>query len=153
MKKLTLLTILAAASLTACDTESETPSPTGKVQLLTAGPWHITSWTRTTNGGTPANQMSAQACQRDDRYTFGSNGVMTRTEGPTACGSGNSQTVVLTAPWNFNSSQTVLTLGSANMGASTIPYEVVRLTADAMQLRYSRTSNGNALVDEVNYVN
>ncbi|GAA4352360.1 hypothetical protein GCM10023185_11940 [Hymenobacter saemangeumensis] len=152
MKKLTLLAILATATLVACDTETEGPAPNTKTQLLTADPWRMTSWTSTTGSGSPVDQMPAQACQRDDRYSFGTNGVMTRTEGPLPC-SGNSQTVVLTAPWNFNSGQTILTIGAANMGASTIPYEVVRLTADEMQLRYSRSVNMQTVVDNVNYVN
>jgi|SRR6476661_83885 len=153
IRKLTLLCILATATVVSCDTDTEDPAPNSKTQLLTASPWRITSWTRTTGSGAPVDQLPSQTCQRDDRYSFGTNGVMTRTEGPTACGSGNSQTVVLTAPWSFNSAQTTLTIGSANMGATSIPYEVVRLTTDVMQLRYTRTSSGQTVVDDVNYAN
>jgi len=152
--RLALFCVLGAATLAGCGTDTEDPAPSSKTQLLTASPWRITSWTRTTGTGMPADQLPAQACQRDDRYSFGTNGVMTRTEGPTACTSGgNSSTVVLTAPWNFNADQSILTLGSANMGASSIPYEVVRLTSDVMQLRYSRSVSGQPVVDNVNYAN
>jgi hypothetical protein len=155
MKKLALLFALGALTFSACQSDTETVAPAAtKTQQLTAGPWHITAWTKTTGSGTPADQLAPlSACQKDDRYTFGTNGVLTRTEGPTACGSGNSQTVVSTSPWNFNSTQTVLTIGSAAMGATSIPYDVVLLTADNLQLRYTRTSGGSTVVDNIVYAN
>jgi hypothetical protein len=151
MKKLALLCIIGAVSFTACQTDSETPAPNSKTQLLTAGPWHITSWTKTTGSGTPANLLTAMpACARDDRYTFGTNGVLTVTEGPTACAGSSPQAP---APWNFNSAQTVLTIGSSGMGASSIPYDVVQLTADVLQLRYTRSQSGTTVVDDITYLN
>lgn len=145
----TLLLTLGAAVLTSCEDATENPTPSGKIQLLTAGPWHITAYTRSTGSGAAANYLPTafpNSCERDDRYTFKTNGVQERTEGPTACGGGNSSTVVGTYPWDFNSSQTQLTIGGTT-------FEVVQLSESALQLRSTRTSSGVTIVDNVTYVN
>ena len=154
-RRLLLAGSLLALGLSGCDTTTETPAPSNtKTANLTASPWHITAWTLTTDGGAAVNQLAAlPACARDDRYVFGANLVLTRNEGPLACSGGTPQGPISASPWNFNSTQTVLTIGSANMGTSSIAYEVVRLTADAMQLRYTRTSSGRQLVDNISYEN
>ena len=145
-----LLLGLGAATLTSsCEDVAEIPSPNTKTQLLTAGPWHITAYTRSTGGGAATDYLSTvfpRSCERDDRYSFKTNGVQERTEGPTACGSGSSSTVVSTYTWDFNSSQTQLTIG-------TTPFELVRLTDSALQLRSTRTSGGVTIVENVTYAN
>ena len=154
LRNVALFSLLAANALVGCDSDTETPAPSNKTTQLTRLPWHMTAWTTTTNGGTPASVLATMpACARDDRYAFGTNRVMTRTEGPTTCGSGNSQTVVSNSPWDFNSTQTVLTIGSANMGTTSIAWDVVRLTDDFMDLRHTRTSNGQTVVENVSYKN
>jgi hypothetical protein len=149
-RKLTLLFLATGSLLTACQDEAENPAPDAKTQLLTTeGPWHITAYTRTTGSGAAANYLNLifpDACERDDRYTFKTTGVEERTEGPTACTGNAATTVVGTYPWNFNSAQTQLTIGS-------ITFDIVQLTATAIQLRWTRTSNGVTLVDNVTYAN
>ncbi|MDO7873251.1 hypothetical protein Q5H93_00795 [Hymenobacter sp. ASUV-10] len=145
----TLLLLGATSALTACEDVAENPAPNTKTQLLTADPWHITTYTRSTGGGTATNYLATafpRSCERDDRYTFKTNGVQERTEGPAACGGGNSSTVVGTYPWNFNSSQTQLTLGGTT-------FELVQLTESSLQLRSTHTSSGVAIVETVTYAN
>ena len=144
-----LLLVGATAVLSACDETAENPSPSGKTQLLTAGPWHITAYTRTTGNGPATNYLTTEfprSCERDDRYTFKINGVQERTEGPTSCGSGGSATVVGTYTWDFNSSQTQLTVAG-------ITFDVVQLSDSTLQLRWTRTSGGVTIVDNVTYAN
>ena len=137
--------------LDGCDTTAVAPTPSNtKVANLTVSPWHITSYTRATGSGAAADYLPTafpSSCTRDDRYTFKNNGVQERTEGPVSCaGSSGPSTVVGTYPWNFNSSQTQLTIG-------TVTFDVMQLTADAMELRSSRTSSGVTTVDDVRYEN
>jgi hypothetical protein len=148
-RKMVLLLVVAAASLTGCEQDNEPAAP-NKTQLLTGGgPWHITTYTRSTGSAAPANYLNTvfpNACERDDRYAFSSNGTQIRTEGPTACSGNNSQTVVGTYPWNLNASQTQLTIGSTT-------FDIVQLNDDALHLRWTHTSGGVTVVDNVNYTN
>lgn len=144
-----LLLVAGAAVLSACEDIAENPAPNSKTQLLTADPWHITAYTRTTGGGAATNYLPTvfpNSCERDDRYTFKTTGVQERTEGPTACGGGSSSTVVGTYPWDFNSSQTQLTIGGTT-------FDVVQLNGSTLQLRSTRTSGGVTIVDNVTYAN
>ncbi|MBO2008483.1 lipocalin family protein [Hymenobacter negativus] len=148
LTKIALLFAVATVLLTGCEKDMETPAAS-KTKLLTSGPWHITAYTRTTGNSAAADYLATAfptACERDDRYTFNTNGVEIRTEGPTACGNNSSQTVVGTYPWNMDAAQTQLTIGGT-------AFDIVRLTADAMQLRSTRTSNGTTIVDNVTYAN
>jgi hypothetical protein len=144
-----MLGLGTAVLTTSCEDVTENPSPNGKTQLLIAGPWHITAYTRSTGGSAATNYLTTvfpRSCERDDRYTFKTTGVQERTEGPTACGSGNSSTVVGTYPWDFNSGQTQLTIGGTT-------FELVQLTESALQLRSTRTSSGVTIVENVTYAN
>lgn len=149
LRKFALLLAVAAASLTGCQKDTVAPAPASKTQFLTAGPWHITAYSRATGSAAATDYFASAfpaACERDDRYAFGTNGVEIRTEGPTACTGNTSTTVVGTYPWNMNSGQSQLTIGGTT-------FDVVQLTADAMQLRSSRTSNGATVVDTITYAN
>ncbi|MBF9142934.1 lipocalin family protein [Hymenobacter properus] len=149
LKKIALLSAVTAALLTGCQKDTESPAPASKTQLLTSDPWHITAYTRTTGSAAAVDYLPTAfptACERDDRYAFNTNGVQIRTEGPTACSGNTSQTVVGTYPYNMNSAQTQLTIGGTT-------FDIVTLTADAMQLRSTRTSNGTTIVDNVTYAN
>ena len=144
-RKAALLFVLTGIALTGCQKDTEPASPS-KTQMLTGSPWHITAYTRTTGSGAPANYLNTvfpNACERDDRYAFNTNGTQIRTEGPTACSGNTSQTVVGTYPWNLNSAQTQLTIGNTT-------FDVVQLSADALQLR---TVAGNTPIDNITYVN
>jgi hypothetical protein len=144
-----LLLALGAAALTACEDVTENPSPNGKTQLLTDGPWHITAYTRSAGSGAATDYLPTvfpRSCERDDRYTFKTTGVQERTEGPSACGSGTSSTVVGTYPWDFNSAQTQLTIGGTT-------FDLVQLTSSTLQLRSTRTSGGVAIVENITYAN
>jgi hypothetical protein len=156
LRRFAVLCVLATTALVGCDTDIEGPAQSSKASLLTALPWHITAWTRSTGSAAATNYLNTampSSCERDDRYEFLANGTMNRREGPTSCGSGTSQTIVSNSPWNFNAAQTTLTIGSANMGTTTITYDVVRLTSDVMDLRYTRTSGGTTIVDNISYRN
>ena len=139
--------------LAGCAKDTETvPSAPSKLTLLAdGGPWAITAYTRTTGSNAAVDRRPAIACERDDRFVFGRNGVLTGTEGPLVCRSGDTPTTVTsTQPWSFNSAQTQLTIGNASTG---IPYEVVLLDANGLKLRWSRTSGGQTVVDYLEYRN
>jgi hypothetical protein len=138
--------------LAGCAKDTETaPSAPSKISMLTSGgPWRITSYTRTVGSAAPTDRQDPAACARDDRYTFSSNGVQTRNEGPLACAGSTPNAVVNTAPWNFNSDQTQITIGS---GSTAIAYSLVALNSDRMELRWTRTSNGQNVVDNILYMN
>ena len=148
-RKAALLFLLIGSSLAGCQKDTDPAAP-NKTQLLTSsGPWYISAYTRTTGSGAPASYLNTvfpNACERDDRYAFNTNGSEIRTEGPTACSGNTSQTVVGTYPWNLNSAQTQLTIGNT-------VFDVVQLSSDAMQLRSTRTSNSVTIVDNVSYSN
>jgi hypothetical protein len=150
LRKAALFSLLASAALVGCEGDKETPAPDNKTSLLTAGPWRITAWTRTTGSTTSNVYNSLPTCEKDDRFAFGTNGVLTRTEGPVPCGSRAAQAVVSTSPWNFNSARTQLIIGSVGMGATSITYDVVRLTSDVLQIR---TVAGNTNIDDITYQN
>lgn len=144
--KSALLLAVAAGFLTGCDKVSETAAP-NKTQVLTGSTWHITAYTRATGSNAPVNYLNtafSTACERDDRYAFGTNGVQVRTEGPTACAGNTTSTVVGTYPWNLNSAQTQLTIGNTT-------FELVQLSASALQLRTTRSSGGVTVTDNVSY--
>lgn len=155
LKRILLFCSLIALSLSGCEKDNETGTPaTTLTQKLTANPWHITSWTRTDNGGAPRDLMPTAACERDDRFTFSTNGTLSHTEGPTSCNGGPStQAVEQPRPWSFNADQTILNIGAAGMGTSNTPYKIVQLTGDVMQLSYTRTSSGHNLIDNIRYEN
>jgi hypothetical protein len=150
LRNIAFFSLLASSALVGCDGDKETPAPDNKTSLLTASPWRMTAWTRTTGSTTTNVYNNLSACEKDDRYAFGTNGVLTRTEGQVPCGSRAAQAVVSTSPWNFNSAQTQLSIGSASMGATSITYDVVRLTSDVLQIR---TVAGNTNIDDITYLN
>ena len=154
-KKILLFGALLALSLASCQKETETAAPTKtKTQQLTALPWHITSWTVTAGSGTPQDKLATlPVCQRDNRFVFNTNGVRNELEGPTQCSAGTPQTLVDTRAWNFNTTQTVLSVATSNMSSAVTPYEVVTLNNDAMQLRYSRSVSSVQTVDVITYAN
>lgn len=144
-----LVLVGATAVLTSCEDVAENPSPNSKTQLLTAGPWHITAYTRSTGSGAATDYLTTvfpQSCERDDRYTFKTTGVQERTEGSTACSGSTPSSVVGTYPWNFNSGQTQVTIGGTT-------FDLVQLTESALKLRSTRTSGGVTIVDNVTYAN
>lgn len=156
LRRLAVFCMLATTALVGCETDKENPVPNNKTALLTASPWHITAWTRSTGTGAATNYLNTAMpsnCERDDRYEFMTNATLIRREGPTSCGGGTSQTIVSTSPWNFAGNQTQLVIGAANMGTSTITYDIVRLTDSFMDLRYTRTSSGTTIVDNISYAN
>jgi len=148
-RRAALVLAVATVALVGCEKDNESASP-NKIEVLTgSGPWHITAYTRTTGSNAPTNYLNTvfpNACERDDRYAFNNNGTQIRTEGPTSCGSNNSNTVVGTYPWDMNASQNQLTIGGTT-------FDVITLTTDALQLRSTRTSGGVTIVDNVSYTN
>ena len=151
--RLSLAVATGLLLLAGCAKDTETvPSAPSKITLLAdGGPWAISAYTRTTGSAAAVDLRPAAACARDDRYVFGRNGVITGTEGPLVCNSSStSATVVSTQPWNFNSTQTQLTIGTASNG---VPYDVVQLDANGLKLRWSRTSNSQLVVDYLEYRN
>ena len=138
--------VVAMLLLASCQSDTETAVPS-KTQLLTGSTWHITAYTRASGSAAPANYFATafpNACERDDRYTFNTNGVQVRIEGLSACSGNTTQTVVGTYPWQLNAAQTQLTLGGTT-------FELVRLTASALQLRSTRNNGGVTVTDEVTY--
>ena len=73
-----------------------------------------------------------------------------RYEGPLACAGSTPNAGVNTAPWNFNSTQTQLTIGA---GSTAIPYDLVVLNSDRLELRWTRTSNSQTVMNDIQYAN
>lgn len=150
LKRILLYCSLVALSLSGCQKDSETIAPSNtNTTKLTASAWHITSYTRTIGSGVAVSfptDVFPQNCSRDDRYTFKSTKVVERNEYAQACGNNAPQSIIETFPWDFNSAQTQLILNG-------VPFDVVQLTSDIMQLRWTRMSNGATVVDNVSYAN
>ena len=149
LRRILLLFALVGLSLTGCQKDSENSPSQSKTTLLRASAWHITGYTRSVNGGSASDYLSMvfpNTCERDDRYSFKSTGVVERNEYSNACGNSTPQSIVGTYAYTLSSDGTSLVMGS-------ITFDVTRLTADVMELRHRYTSNGNNYIELIDYAN
>ncbi|MFM9028652.1 MAG: lipocalin family protein [Bacteroidota bacterium] len=127
--------VLSIALFNSCskdDDSNNTTAPT-KTQLLTAHSWKLTGLT--VNG---TDQFaSVDACEKDNLYTFQSNGTGTLDEGASKCDPADPQTTNLT--WAFASNETILTL---NDGSGALDLTLATLTSDQLRLSITDTSLG-----------
>jgi hypothetical protein len=141
MKKLLILALMAAGSLTACKKDSE-PAPKSKSEILVDKRWRISAATAT---ATVQGKLVTQDvyddvvddCNKDDFTTYKANKTYTDDAGATACQQGDPQTQ--SGTWDVNSDQTKLFLTDANQGNITLDLtevsntKLVLSTTDASQ--------------------
>lgn len=99
-----ILILFAMVAIQACKKSSS--SSKSKTELLTQTSWKFSA--ATVNGNDASNYIDA--CQKDNIYTFVSNGSGNVDEGPTKCNSGDPQTIPFT--WNLATNETVLHLST-----------------------------------------
>jgi len=113
MKKLTLYFLAAAlVTVASCKKDDDNNNNNGnnnpgpqltKKEMLTAKPWKATGLTV---GGADFWSL-VDACERDNIFTFKTDGVYIEDEGATKCDSGDPQ-VVVTSTWSFIDNETKL---------------------------------------------
>ena len=141
MRKASLLLLLAAA-LGSCKKDNET-TPTAsasKADLLVAKSWRISAETSTytVTGSTPiiTNEYAGAAtCERDDFLKFNANKTAVFDEGATKCNTSDPQTQ--NGTWDLTTNDTKLSLLDPSQGSIAFPFDVITLSANTLQLRYS----------------
>jgi hypothetical protein len=142
MKKLSLL-LLAALALGSCKkNDDNTPStPTTPTNSLTAKSWRITAQkTTTTIASTPTttdDYAASPACERDNFFKFNANKVAVYDEGASKCDTSDPQ--AQNGTWDLSSDNKTLTILSPAFGNLAIPFEVVALTDNTLQVRNTET--------------
>lgn len=114
-------------NLIACkktDEPTPTPEPVTKTDFLTLQPWKPVS-------DKIAGNELIQDCQKDDKYTFFTNGNQTIDFGPLRC---NTEFNVTDNTWMFANNETTLQITSAD--GSTIPYELLKVSKDSLVLKF-----------------
>ena len=121
--------------------------------MLMDGTWHLTGWKVITGTDTVDKRLKLLPCQRDDRFNFSPTGVLVCSEGPSACPGSQPRATVSTRSWNLDTTGTKLTIGAGGTGVSSATYTIEQLTADALQLRYTRTVDGVLITELLSYLN
>ena len=148
MRKLLLLS-LGLLSLSACKKDNETTPANTAVspsELLVAKNWRLSAYTSSFGAaGTAAvttNEYAATpTCQRDDYAKFNATKSVVFDEGATKCSATDAQSE--TSTWELSSNDTKLTLAAPQFGSFPIPFDIIRLSANTLQLRYSYTYSSN----------
>ncbi len=115
--------------------------------------WHLTNWQTITGADTLDRQALLRPCQRDDQFNFASTGVLVRTEGSSACPGSLPRATVNMRSWSLDATGTKLTLGVGGVGTVKATYDIVLLSTDALQLRYTRVAQGVAVTELLSYLN
>ena len=150
MKTLSTYVLVAAlAALTvSCKKDGENAPAPSKTDLLTAKKWRITAastvTTVGTNTSTTDDYAASPACERDDFTQFLANKAVTFDEGATKCSASDPQTT--SGTWDFNSDQTKLNLTSPDLGGLLLPFDLVKLDATTLTIRYTQSQSGNTIV-------
>lgn len=130
--------------------ENSSNSSKSKTQLLTQKNWKIVAHTVNPavdlNGdGTADSDVFAtvyEACNKDDIYSFETNGTGTVDEGPTKCDDTDPQSTPI--QWLFKSSETVIQI---NQGVVSLDFNLVELTESTLKVSYTQ-SNGTVTVTQ-----
>lgn len=114
-----LMMILVIAS---CKKSSSPSTPKTKTDLLTQGTWKFSA--ATVNGSDASSYI--QACQKDNIYSFQSNGNGSMDEGASKCNSGDPQTVPFT--WSWMTNETIIHVSTALYSNTTQDLTLVTLS-------------------------
>ena len=150
MKTLSTNVLVAAlATLTvSCKKDSENMPAPSKTELLTTKKWRITAastvTTMGTNTTTTDEYATTPACERDDFTQFMTSKVVNFDEGATKCNSSDPQTS--SGTWDFNSDQTKLNLTSPDLGGLLLPFDLVKLDATTLTIRYTQSQSGSTVI-------
>lgn len=141
MKKLLLLALLAATSLTACKKDDEDPKPVSKAEQLVNKRWRISAYTMSTtvNGRLQTEDLLPKlpSYNRDDFTTYKADKSFVDDEGPTKEDRSDPQTTAGT--WDLNFEQNKLYLTYSNDG--TFGVELLELTNARMVWRFVDSSS------------
>lgn len=124
-----ILTLFAITFQTCKKSSSSKPKP----ELLTQTTWKFSA--ATVNGTDASNYIDA--CQKDNIYTFVTNGTGNVDEGATKCDPGDPQTIPFT--WNFANNETVLHLSTTFFSGATNDVTVKTLTETQLVVTFPYT--------------
>lgn len=130
--------------------ENSSNSSKSKTQLLTQKTWKIVAHTVSPavdlNGdGTADSDVFAtlyESCNKDDIYSFKTDGTGTVDEGPTKCDDADPQSTPI--QWLFKSSETIIQI---NQGIVSLDFNLVELSESALKVSYTQ-SNGTVTVTQ-----
>lgn len=147
-----LILAMVLLAVAACQKSGENSGNTSKskTQLLTQKTWKIVAHTVNPavdlNGdGTADSDVFAtvyEACNKDDIYSFKSDGTGLVDEGPTKCTDSDPQSTAL--EWLFKSSETVIQI---KQGLVSLDFNVVELSESTLKVSYTQ-SNGTITVTQ-----
>lgn len=121
------------------DKEDDPPAKT-KTELLTQASWKFSA--ATVSGFDASGYL--QPCQKDNVYTFATDGSGILNEGTTKCNSADPQTSPFT--WNFASSETVLHISTTLFTGGSNDFNVVSLTETQLTGSQNIPPYGNVVV-------
>jgi hypothetical protein len=138
MKKLlwAIIIPILLLSFTACKKSVKVTVKTN-TELLTQTSWKFD------NAKVSGTDVSAfvSACQKDNLYTFVSNGTGTADEGATKCAAGDPQSTAFT--WNFASNETVLHVSIALFAGGSQDLTIVSLSETQLVVSGNITVGGS----------
>lgn len=147
-----LLMVLVLFTVASCQKSGENSSNSSKskTQLLTQKTWKIVAHTVNPpvdiNGdGTADSDVYAtvyESCNKDDIYTFKSDGSGMVDEGPTKCDDTDPQSTAI--QWLFKSNETVIQI---KQGIVSLDFNLVELSESTLKVSYIQ-SNGTVTVTQ-----
>jgi hypothetical protein len=153
--KFFIILILYTITFINCKKDNTTNTPVTKTDVLSGGSsktWVISKVTQQTAGSQPVDVTSQVAsCEKDNLYTYKSNGVYIQDEGATKCT--NSQPQTITGTFSFNADETELTVTNNLNPSSVGRVTVLELTTSNFNIRASELmSNGITRVNFIYYI-
>lgn len=123
-----------------CKKSNDTPAQS-KTELLTQSAWKINDYgiDANNNGTLEANESAIQDCEKDNTFSFKTDGTGTLDEGQNIC-SGENQTTSYN--WSFKSNETIL---SSDNGPSAGDAIIQTLDANNMVLTMDVTIGPNTM--------
>ncbi|QQS27941.1 MAG: DUF5004 domain-containing protein [Sphingobacteriales bacterium] len=129
MKKLLLILTVIMVLVSSC-TEDKS-----NTELLTGTDWRITAWTVSPAIlGITDWYANMEPCEKDDSFSFNSDGSASIDEGASKCDPDDPQTE--TGTWSFNSDETLLTIIA---DGETQSWEIIDLTNKVLKIKWVNT--------------
>lgn len=136
-----MIMIIAITTTLSCKKDNEEAPVKTKTELLTTGPWKLTSYTSTPaydwygNGVFATNILAAlNPCEADGFDTYKTNGTVEINEGALKCDPADPQTFM--ASWQFTNNESKIMYDGFD------EYELVELTETTMRLQQTFVENG-----------
>jgi len=129
MKKLLLILTVIMVFVSSC-TEDKS-----NTELLTGTDWRISAWTVSPAIlGITDWYANMEPCEKDDSFSFNSDGSASIDEGASKCDPDDPQTE--TGTWSFNSDETLLTIIA---DGETQSWEIIDLTNKVLKIKWVNT--------------